>query len=781
MTTGLPLTLSASDRARLDEVERLAASGPRGVAPLLERLSDPSWGVRRAVVAALGALGEAAVPGLIEVLRNRGSDEARLAAAVDALCASVADCDEELLALSRDDEPAVVADALQVLGRRRSSAVARIIELVEHPNDNVAVAAIEALGRTGGPGAVEALLRQIEGNNFFRAFPAIDVIGRIGDLRVVEPLSKLLASPLYAHEAMRALAKTAVQSAVAPLASLLAGGAHVTVRLAAAALAELRARHAERFGTTTAVDEALRAVGSEAMVRRLCQTVTGADPAEQVAICSVLGALRDESAVPTLAALLDAPPPVTGAAAEALRAFGRVSQRELVAALHDGDSGRRRVLLPFVTRAGAAGEVVRCLSDPDPDVRSVACDALARLGDTAQVRTLFPLLADDSPQVAHAAVSAIQALGGAEAEVLARRASEAASPAVRRAAIRILGYFGYPSGLEALLRALDDPDEQVRYAALQGLPFLEDARALSALLAASRHESAGTRGVAMRALGQCASDLRVWPALLLGLDDADPWVRYYAAQSLGRLGCEPAAERIAALLGDPAGQVQVAAVEALSHLSSETAFNALREAVTRSPDRDVHRAALIGLGISGRAEALDVLLDATTDSDVPTRLVALSALAGFQQPAAVDALGRAAMDEDESVRAAATGFLAGQPTVYATELLIDLLKTSPSAERVVEALSVHSDARVHGILAALETADDELAQQLTSALARMHHRAAKLALVSAMSTANVAARKAAALSLAASRDPQGLEALERSAVSDPDPEVRRVCSLLLAR
>jgi HEAT repeat protein len=146
----------------------------------------------------------------------------------------------------------------------------------------------------------------------------------------------------------------------------------------------------------------------------------------------------------------------------------------------------------------------------------------------------------------------------------------------------------------------------------------------------------------------------------------------------------------------------------------------------------------------------------------------------------VDALGRAATDEDESVRTAAIGFLAGQPTVYATDLLVDLLRSTPAPERVLDALSVHSDARVHGVLAALETADDQLAQQLTSALARMHHRDATMALVSALSIANVAGRKAAAMSLAAMRHSTGMQALERSAASDPDQEVRRICTLLLA-
>jgi HEAT repeat protein len=320
----------------------------------------------------------------------------------------------------------------------------------------------------------------------------------------------------------------------------------------------------------------------------------------------------------------------------------------------------------------------------------------------------------------------------------------------------------------------------VRRAALQGLAFLEDSRALEALLVAARHAEPATRGAAMRALGHCSSEVRVQSALLRGLDDSDAWVRYHAAQSLGRLQCEVAAGKLAELLSDPAGQVHVGAVEALSHLTSETAFRALCGAA-ESEDQDVRRAALVGLGLSGRREAIEVLVAAGQAEQAATRLVAVSGLAGFQEPTAVDALGRAASDDDESVRVAAIGFLAAQRSTYASEVLIGLLRDTPEPDRVIAALSAPSDARVHAILSALNAADDELAQRLTSALARMHRREGTQALIAALAITNVAARRAAATTLAATRIEEGMLAVKRASTEDPDPEVRRVCSLLLAQ
>jgi hypothetical protein len=88
---------------------------------------------------------------------------------------------------------------------------------------------------------------------------------------------------------------------------------------------------------------------------------------------------------------------------------------------------------------------------------------------------------------------------------------------------------------------------------------------------------------------------------------------------------------------------------------------------------------------------------------------------------------------------------------------------------------------VAGILAALKVADDELAPHLAWALARTRGEAGSTALVEALSTGNVAARKAAAPTLAALSTWEGQRALRHAATHDADAEVRRICNLLLTR
>ena len=773
-------SVTPEERERLERIERLVANGAAGIAPLVDLLDDPSWTVRRAVVGGLAAGGDAVVAPLCQALRHRRDNEGRIAATVDALAALNADVDARLAAMADDPDPAIVADVAQILGRRRATAaLPTLVALTHHQNDNVAVAAIEALGRVGGRAAVDSLVEAVGSGNFFRTFPAIDVLGRSGDPRAVGPLSALLDEPQYAAEAARALGRTGDRAAVPSLMALLGRGVGAMVRVAALALNDLRQRNAEHFGSGERIEEAIaEADGGGGIARQVVRALSDGDSTEKAALCFVLSVVRDASTVPALTALLDGPVEVVEAASDALKRIGSGADTQILFEIRSG--GAKRALLPLVSSNRAAPDVIACLADPEADVRALACEALGRMGATDAVTALFPLLSDPQPRVAFAALGAIQALGGRESEVLTLAALKSPEARVRRAAVRILAYFGFEGALDPLLGALADPDERVREAALQGLPIFDDLRAREALLAAAKDPVDRTRAVAMRALGQCVGDIRVSAYLIRGLGDSDPWTRYYACQALGRLGFEPAAEAIGRLLADPAGQVRVAAVEALAFLKSEVALLALERAMADA-EPDVQRAALMGLGVARRIESLPRMLAATNATDPATRIVALSAIAAFRSPDVLHALVEGAVDPDAEVSTAAIGLLAAIPGAAATMELANLLRRSLSREQIVSALSVHVEGRVPGLSAALESADDETAGALTSALARMRRPDAIAALVGTMTSSNSRARKAAATTLAGLGQPNALAILRVAAANDPEPEIRRICSLLLSR
>jgi HEAT repeat protein len=774
------VALTREQAARIDEAKRLASSGGAGVAALISMLDEPSWTVRREVVAALAGLGAAATAPLVTVLLSQRDSEARIAAAVDAL-SSIATEFASLAQLSRSADPAVLADFAQILGRRRSvSQVPELVQLVAHADDNVSVAAIEALGRIGGSGGIDALIGAAESGNFFRMFPAIDVLGRSGDPRAVAPLARLLANPTYTLEAARALGRTGEPAAVAPLVLLLSRASESAVRVAAVALAELHASNVERYGATDAVEHALqRANPGPATERRLIASLNKADTAERRAIAFVLGALGSQEGASALLPLLDENT-VAGSAASALKRMGKDAEPLLLETLRSGNSARRLAILPTLTSSSSAPDVVACLSDPDSEVRAIACGVLSRLGTARVVAALFERLDDTNPRVVQAAIGAIQSLGSAETGQLALASAESTSQSRRWGGLRILAYFGDAAALPVFLRALDTDDARGRDIALAGLALVELPAALDALLAAARSATEKTRATAMRALGQCTqSDARIGAALRAALADSDAWVRYYACQALGRRGEDAATDAIVGLLADSAGHVRVAAVEALAHFKTEAARRALREAAEGS-DIDIQRAALLGLGSQKDPELMPILTRAAESSDAATRLVALSALANSAAPGTLPSLARAARDVDENVRTAAQGFLAAFGTEAASSELVELLRAGIDTPRVVKLLASNGRGHVPAIAQALASADEELARHLSAVLARLRNVEAAAALISAMALTSATARKAAASALASLRTAEAWEVLRRAADSDPDPEVRNVAAVLVA-
>ena len=78
-------TITEAEQRRVSQVQSADLAGSVRVGFLVDMLADPSWVVRRAVIEALATLGGASVEPLCAALRFRRDNEARIAAAVDAL------------------------------------------------------------------------------------------------------------------------------------------------------------------------------------------------------------------------------------------------------------------------------------------------------------------------------------------------------------------------------------------------------------------------------------------------------------------------------------------------------------------------------------------------------------------------------------------------------------------------------------------------------------------------------------------------------------------------
>ncbi len=729
--------------ARIDEVSCLARAG--AVEELMGRLSDPSWLVRRAVVASLARVGSS-VDLLCAVLLGERTDETRLAAVVEALCGSIGDVDDAVLRLLGDEQsPAVQSDAAQILGRRRCArAIPRLTRLMAGDDDNVATAAVEALGRIGGGGAVDALITAVESRSFFRTFPAILPLGRSNDPRAIPPLVALLASPRYATEAAEALGHSAHPAATLPLVALLVDEDDALVRAAVRALTRLRISHEARFDEAFREGTSVAAFAATARARlQACGRDARADDRGTLSI--VLGWMADEAA-----------------------------NDALLEALRDGDSAQRLRLLALIEPTAACLPIfVACLADADARVRAHACRAVAKVGDTSVVPALFALIGDTNAYVSQASIAAVEALRGDESRALALEAAASPDPTRRRAALQIISRLGSAEAFDLLTAAMSDPNARIRDTAIAGLASLGAPRAFAALLEASRSPTAGARAAAMRALGRTTGAAAV--ALRAGLRDEDAWVRYYACQALGNLAIFEALDDVIGLIDDPAGQVRVAAIEAIAKLG-EGRCTAVMDTACRSTDPDIRRVAILGLGACDRIEALPLLLREAQSEDDASRLYALSALAENDGDQATEALLRATVDPVVMVQSAAVALLQVRPGASATKWLVEQLGDPRRRDDARVALGQTASGRVEGIALALRGADSSLTPVLIGALTTLASSESLAAIDAALTLENVHARRSAARVLTASETRDARALLDRAELEDPDDEVRRICA-----
>ena len=163
------------------------------------------------------------------------------------------------------------------------------------------------------------------------------------------------------------------------------------------------------------------------------------------------------------------------------------------------------------------------------------------------------------------------------------------------------------------------------------------------------------REEALRALS-LRPDREVRDFFLRALKDEDAWVRWSAAEALGRLGAtDEALQALREALKDENALVRMGAAEALGHLgATDEALQALREAL-KDEDAWVRMGAAEALGHLGATdEALQALRKALKDENALVRMGAASALGRLgATDEAIQALREALKDEDAWVQAGA--------------------------------------------------------------------------------------------------------------------------------
>lgn len=386
---------------------------------------------------------------------------------------------------------------------------------------------------------------------------------------------------------------------------------------------------------------ALGQVGGAEAVPPLIAVLNDPDPAVRQASVWALGRLGDTRALEPLIGRLayDESPEVHDGAMDALHAFGPAAVEALIAALYAQDVDVREAAARALGRLGDARAVdsLTALLPESPGlfqkVNIAAAEALGRLGDARAVEPLTAALQATSfrtKEIGRASAEALGHLGGPRAiESLVTALTNVDDSDVRDACVDALVEIGSPA-VEALIGAVQDDRGLARYYATETLGRIGDPRAVE-LLTQMLHDDVGFSDEVVTALGQIGDPRAVGPLAERLRTEAVRWVGF---------------EHQAPILMAALGRLGVPAVEPLiealhvegAHRGHEFADHYLAEALGR-------------LGVP----AVEPLIEALHDPDAFVRCVAAEALGRLGDTRALPALLAGQADADELVGATAAG------------------------------------------------------------------------------------------------------------------------------
>jgi HEAT repeat protein len=748
-----------------------------------EDLANDDWRSRRemtdwfANTAAANALSD-----LIRAIREEHRNASVLNSAL-AIVAQVGwDTTPALIQLLRDADPEVRMYAALALGDRNDPrAVPDLIKAFKDESANVRYHAIEAIGKLAAPESIDALVEIANAGDFFVSFPALDALAAIGDSRVAPALVSLLGNPAIASAVLDALGKLGDAHSVEPIVRIL-GKPEPPIDAAVTALARIHERYDSQLHEGQYIVDLVRRSIGEAAVRRLLEGLDRISEPALPSLAKVLGWISGRQVEEALARLMSLPAVRKEAMIALTRSGSRVADL-LIQQLDDNDLENRQAAAAALGRIGdprAVPALLKSLTE-DENVAVAAANALAKIGDRSAHETLVSMLGHPKAVTRRAVIAAINSLGHPDMAQIAFDLLSDPDPLVRESAVRIAGYFGYPDCVEKFFQCASDADENVRKAAVEHLPFIDDPRVGTILRHTLRHGSAPVRGAAALALGQMDGDAAAQP-LIEALKDEDPWVRYYAVRSIGRLRCEsalPALEQV--MQNDPAGHVRIATAEALGQFGGKKAIALLRSAM-EAKNPDIVRVASLSLAMLADPEAMQPLFEILRTGERTAKLDATRALAAAGTKEAVEALEwAAATEQDIRVRQAAVEELAQMASAESIMALIRMTADRRLRPDCIAALSGLSRSKIEAVASGLKSSQVEVRQAVVEALGRMKHPLASELLARALDDENSSVRLSAVVALGT----LGSRLFERKLIElahkDADVSVRQTARQVIER
>lgn len=778
-----------SPSARLKAVEELAHEPGDGMGPLGVAMADDDWRVRRAAVKALAAWrDESLVDAVITALRDGHRDFSLLSSALQLLTLTGVDSTKALVRLMGDPDADLRMQAALALGsQRRPEATNALIRALDDDDPNVRFHAIESLGKLASPSAIDKLVVIAESRDFYLAFPAIEALARINDPVIAPRIAPLLTDPTLGAAAAEALGHIGDEDAIAPLVDALAEPA-TSVETVVEALTRIQHRYETSTSDGEEIKDLVRRRLSSEGTRRILASLEHASSESIRTLLSVVGWLRDPAVPSALVRLLGA----EEARHDVVEAFVRCGASAvplLVEQLGATDRETKQAAIVTLGRIGdrrAVEPLIALLEERDPDLCVTIASALARLGDQRAFEPLLPLLADKDVAVRQAVVGALNSIGHPGMAARISDMLDGPDALLRESAVKIAGYFGYAECADALIARCSDGDESVRAAAIEHLPYFDDPRAMQIFASVFDKDTSRARAAAAKALGS-VQGAQAQQLLRKAAGDVDPWVRYFAASSIGRHADNGALDVLGALAtADAAPHVRIAAIDAIGGIGGDRALAILAPLV--ADESDVGLAAIRASGAIRSEQSVSVLREALRSRDADRRAAAADAIAACSGAEAIELLQwTASSDEDgQVVRAALSGLgtIANRntgPSAAAVAALVALLSDPARRSDAIEVAGRLAPSAIPVLAESLATHDPPVRLGVVEALGRLSHSVASAYLQRALSDGDDAVRREAVRALSR----LGTRGLTRrfAAMSETDfsPAVRQAAAAALSR
>lgn len=476
-----------------------------------------------------------------------------------------------------DTETIARRKALLELGQSLDSRALEI--LVEHSQDSSSIirdGAIIALGDWDDPQGVPAVLRALLDRNADVVRAVFTALKKIGDRRVVRPLLR------FGQE----------RPEWRPLAN------DTLVRLGPRVVPELlNILQTDDAGLTLDAIVVLGRIGDKQAVSALIACLDHVSNLLKAHVTEALALIGDSRAVPQLLRALEDPhaPTRMNAAAGLVRMADPRSLRPLLKALQDDDAdvrGYAAIALGDLGDAKAVPELIRVLSNwktleqEEVHFLEAVIESLGKLGDTAAVSALIPLLQSHRDGVLLKTVLALKKFRDPSAIQALTALLHVPKPTVRRRVIETLGQSGDESLIPLIGESLRDDDApEVRAAAAHALGELK-ARAACGFLEDALRDEYPIRCQAVIALG-AIHEKSTLAALMAMLKDAAPEVRYHAAHAIAKFKDPKTLKAIVALLEDSDPMVRNGASKLIAEFGEEIKDDAVKEIVRRVWKRDL--------------------------------------------------------------------------------------------------------------------------------------------------------------------------------------------------